>query len=259
MAVEHPLQPSSESDPLNREAIEDAYTALEDRLGHRFADRRLLVQALTHESAALGARGRAREPLRGVRSNERLEFLGDRVLGLVVAELLMERLPEEREGPLTHRLIALVNRDTLAEIGRSLGITELLRVGGAPGRAAADPGNPTLLGDAVEALVGAVYLDGGLPAARRVVERLWGTRLAPGAAPPRHPKQLLQEKLAARGLPPPVYRLVARSGPDHAPCFRVAVAVEGLGETEGEGRSKRLAEERAAALMLDRLRAEDRR
>lgn len=259
MAVEHPLQSSSQSDQLTRETNGKAYGALEDRIGHRFADRSLLIQALTHESAVLGARGRALTLPEVLRSNERLEFLGDRVLGLVIAELLVERLPKEREGALTHRLIALVNRDTLAEIGRALGLAQLLRVGGGPGRAAADPNNPTLLGNAVEALIGAVYLDGGLCAARRAVERLWGERLALDRAPPRHPKQELQEQLAARGLPPPVYRVLARSGPDHAPHFKVAVAVEGLGVAEGEGGSKRLAEEQAAARMLEKVKAEEQR
>jgi ribonuclease-3 len=253
MAVEHPLQPTVEPDPLSTSGRSAARAALEERLGYRFRDKSLLVQALTHESAAAGARGRAGPRPTDRRSNERLEFLGDRVLALVVAELLLERFPEASEGELTHRLVALVKADTLAEIGRTMGIDEALVIGGRHGRAAADRHHPSLVGDALEAVLGAVHLDGGLAAARAVIERLWGARLTQPAPPARHPKQTLQEHLAARGLPLPVYEAVAREGPDHAPRFTVRVSVEGVGEAFGEGGSKRAAEEAAAALLLARL------
>lgn len=256
MAVEHPLRPAVEPDPLTTSGRTAARAAFEDRLGYRFRDPRLLAQALTHESAAAGARGRARPRPTDRRSNERLEFLGDRVLALVVAELLLERFPEAREGELTHRLVALVKSDTLAEIGRALGIDEVLVIGGRHGRAAADRRHPSLLGDALEAVLGAVHLDGGLGAARAVIERLWGERLTRTAPPARHPKQALQEHLAAEGRPLPVYEAVGREGPDHAPRFTVKVSVEGVGEAFGEGGSKRLAEEAAAAALLARLTGE---
>lgn len=253
MAVEHPLRAAVEPDPLSRAGRTAARAALERRLGHRFRDPRLLVQALTHESAAAGARGRARPRPSERRSNERLEFLGDRVLALVVAELLLERFPEASEGELTHRLVALVKGDTLAAIGLEAGVDAALEIGGRAGRKAADRRHPSLVGDALEAVIGAVHLDGGLEAARAVIERLWAERLAAGGAPARHPKQLLQERLAAEGRPSPVYEPIAREGPDHAPRFTVKVTVEGVGEAVGQGGSKRLAEEEAAARLLARL------
>ena len=256
MAVEHPLRAAVEPDPLNRAGQTAARSALETRLGYRFRDPRLLAQALTHESAAAGARGRARPRPTDRRSNERLEFLGDRVLALVVAELLLERFPEASEGELTHRLVALVKSDTLAAIGLAAGIGEALEVGGRGGRRAADRRHPSLVGDALEAVIGAVHLDGGLAAARAVIERLWGERLTAEGPPTRHPKQALQERVAAAGLPPPVYEPVGREGPDHAPRFTVKVTVEGLGEAVGQGGSKRLAEEAAAARLLARLEGE---
>ena len=208
---------------------------------------RLLRQALTHRSlAGIAPQG----------DNERLEFLGDRVLALVVAELLLERFPEASEGELTHRLVALVKSDTLAAIGLAAGIGEALEIGGRGGRRAADRRHPSLVGDALEAVIGAVHLDGGLAAARAVIERLWGDRLTAEGPPARHPKQALQERLAAAGLPPPVYEPVGREGPDHAPRFTVKVTVEGLGEAVGQGGSKRLAEEEAAARLLARLEGE---
>lgn len=252
MAVEHPLRATVEPHQLSGPSLEGERAALEERIGHRFADRGLLARALTHETAAGGARGRRERGSDDRSSNERLEFLGDRVLALVVAELLMQRFPLEREGPLTHRLIALVKGETLAEIGRTLALDRALEVGGGRGRTAADPRSPSLLGNALEALIGAVYLDGGLEAARRVVERLWSDRLDGAAAPPRHPKQALQERAAERGLPAPVYTVAERTGPDHAPRFRIAVEVEGLGRAEGEGSSKRAAEEKAAERLLAR-------
>ncbi len=257
MAVEYPLRAVVEPDPLSPADREAARTALERALGYRFTDRRLLAEALTHESAASGARGRARPRPGDRRSNERLEFLGDRVLALVMAELLLERFPEEREGPLTHRLTALVQADTLAEIGRAVGIDAALEVGrGRTGRPAADPRAASLVGNALEAVIGAVHLDGGLGAARTVVERLWGERLTGTAPPRRHPKQLLQERLAAAGLPAPVYEAIGREGPDHAPRFTVKASVEGLGEAVAVAGSKRAAEEEAAARLLARLEGE---
>ncbi len=254
MAVEHPLRAAVEPDPLSDRGLAAARAALEVELGYRFREPALLARALTHESAAAGARGRGRPRPTDRVSNERLEFLGDRVLALVVAELLMERFPEDDEGELTHRLIALVKGETLAAIGLALGLDRALEVGGGrPGRAAADRRNPSLVGNALEAVVGAVHLDGGLEAARGVVVRLWADRLAGGRAPPRHPKQALQERVVAAGYPPPSYELAERVGPDHAPSFLVKVVVPGLGEASGRGGSKRAAEEEAAGRLLEQL------
>jgi ribonuclease-3 len=254
VAVEHPLRAAVEPDPLSGDGLAAARAALEVELGHRFREAALLARALTHESAAAGARGRGRARSTDRVSNERLEFLGDRVLALVVAELLMERFPEDDEGKLTHRLIALVKGDTLARIGLALGLDRALEVGGRrEGRTAADRRNPSLVGNALEAVVGAVHMDGGLEAARGVIARLWGELLAGGPTPPRHPKQALQERVVAAGLPPPSYELAERVGPDHAPSFLVKVAVPGLGEAAGRGGSKRAAEEEAARRLLERL------
>lgn len=254
MAVEHPLRAAVEPDPLSDGGLAAARAALEIELGYRFREPALLARALTHESAAAGARGRGRRRPTDRVSNERLEFLGDRVLALVVAELLMERFPEDDEGKLTHRLIALVKGETLAQIGQALGLDRALEVGGGRGgRAAADRRNPSLVGNALEAVLGAVHLDGGLEAARGVVMRLWGDRLSGAQAPPRHPKQTLQERVVAAGYPPPSYELTERVGPDHAPSFLVKVVVPGLGEASGRGGSKRAAEEEAAGRLLARL------
>ena len=224
--------------------------SLEDRIGYRFRDQKLLREALTHESSLKGGRAPVRKKER-LRSNERLEFLGDRVVALMVAELLMRQFPSEAEGPLTHRLIGLVNGDVLAEIGMEMALSDELVVATQDGsRQSVDPGQASVVGDACEALIGAVYLDGGPEAAKALIERYWSRRIAADTVPPRHPKQLLQEWLAARQLPAPVYRLVTAEGPPHAPCFTVAVEVRGRTPVEARGSSKRSAELACAEQML---------
>ena len=220
---------------------------LADRLGHRFARPELLVRALTHPSAA--HRRGARED-----SYERLEFLGDRVLGLIVADLLLRRFPEENEGELALRHAGLVRRETLAQIAEELDLGSHLRL--AKGEAAAgERDNPAILADSCEAVISAVYLDGGLDAARALVEPLWTPLLEAALEPPRDAKTILQEWAQARGLPLPDYREVGRTGPDHGPVFTVEVAVQGHPPAAGEGRSKRLAEQAAAGLLMSRIKA----
>jgi ribonuclease-3 len=225
----------------------DSLAALEVRLGYSFVEPALLREALTHASrrggAAKSGTGTA-EPV-----NERLEFLGDRVLGLVIAEALLQNYPDAREGELAPRLNALVRKETLAQIGEDLGLVDAIRLakgdtlsGGAARMA--------ILADACEAILGAIYLDTGFESARTVILKSWGERLATLREVPRDAKTALQEWAQARGLPTPVYELVLREGPDHAPKFRIAARVEGLGREEGEGTSKRAAEQAAAAALL---------
>lgn len=216
-------------------------SGIEDRLGHRFADPALLAHALTHRSAA-DARGGQLD------SNERLEFLGDRVLGLLIAEWLSERYPQEREGNLTRRLSALVAWETLARVGEALGLAEAIRI--PPGEERAGlRARQTVMADAVEALLGAVYRDGGLEAARAVVRRHWAPLLDATPRPPVSAKNQLQEYTLGRGLGLPQYRLVSAAGPSHAPLFVISVAAGGR-EAEGAGETKRAAEQAAAEAWL---------
>jgi ribonuclease-3 len=208
-------------------------------LGHDFARPELLREALTHRSVA----GR-----RGGFSNERLEFIGDRVLGLVVAEWLGERFPNEQEGELGRRLAHLVSQPVLAGIAEAIGLSHLLSV--APGEARAGvKRRATVLADALEAAIGALYLDGGLDPARAFVRRAWADAMARLTAPPKDAKTALQEWFQARGQPLPKYELVSRDGPPHAPEFVVRVSVAGRTGT-GTAGSKRAAEQEAAADLL---------
>ena len=217
--------------------------ALEERLGHRFADPGLLAQALTHVSAAGGSEG-------PTSTYQRLEFLGDRVLGLAAGEMLFRAFPDAGEGDLSRRLSELVRRETCAAVARDWDVGPHLKLG--PGAQAAGRRNPSILGDVCEALVGAVFLDGGYGAALGVVERAFGGRMEAQAEPPHNPKQVLQEWALARALPIPTYTVVERSGPDHAPRFRVAASLPGTEPAHGLGRSKRAAEQDAAQNLLAR-------
>lgn len=228
---------------------------LAERIGHRFSDPELLQEALTHRSAVQPKR-EGRQPRRKTptRHYERLEFLGDRVLGLIVAETLWRRFENEPEGPLTRRHGQLVRRDTLAEIAAGIGLDRFLVLSPAE-MAAGAARNPGILADALEALVAAVYLDGGFAAAAAFVARYWEPPIARMEAPPRDPKTMLQEWVQARGLPLPAYETRATSGPDHARHFTVAVRITGHDETSATASSKRAAEAGAAAAMLERLNA----
>lgn len=213
-------------------------------LGHEFARPELLDTALTHASAAGGG---------AIRSYERLEFLGDRVVGLIVADALMRRFPDEVEGHLARRLARLVDRDSMAGIAESLELDAYMRLSAGERRAGAT-GTRTILADGLEAVIGAIYRDGGLEAARPVVERLWAELLDAAGAPPTDPKTALQEWAQGRGLKLPRYRQVSREGPDHAPRFVVEVRVTGRAPAQGEGATKRAAERAAAGALLEAVR-----
>jgi len=218
--------------------------ALEERIGYQFANVALLECALTHISALKGARNRAG-------SYQRLEFLGDHVLGLVISDMLFRAFPKADEGELSRRLADLVRKETCAEIGRAIDLGAAIHVGSSEANAGARK-RPAILADVCEAVIGAVFVDGGYKAAEDLVERLWQDRMRAKAQPLRDPKTVLQEWAQGRGLPTPAYKEVARSGPDHDPEFRVAVQLPALAPAEGSGRSKRAAEQAAAAAMLVR-------
>ena len=211
----------------------------EETLGHRPRDLKLFERALSHSSA-------------GKDSYERLEFLGDRVLGLVIARWLFERFPTEPEGKMSRRYNALVAGETCAEIGRELGVPSRIRLG----KQAREDGathSDNVVGDVVEALLGALLLDGGLATAEAVVRRYWAPYLDSQKKAPQHPKSLLQEVAAARGLKSPAYELVGQYGAHHSPTFKVKVRVAGTGEAEAEGSSKQEAETAAAAALLEKI------
>lgn len=226
---------------VRRSGRERASAALAERTGHVFADRDLLQRALTHPSARNEAGN----------DYERLEFLGDRVLGLVVADLLLRRHPNASEGELALRFNALVNADTLAEIADEIGLAEFVRTG-AEISAASAKRLKNLRADIVEALIAAVYLDGGLEPARAFIDRYWDRRADATDPARRDPKTELQEWAHRADGVTPAYDIVGREGPDHAPLFRVRVSVGSRAPTEGEGRSRRAAEQAAAAAMLAR-------
>lgn len=221
---------------------------LAERIGHRFRDRRLLRDALRHPSVTATPQA---SPY------ERLEFLGDRVLGLVMAELLLRRFPSEPEGHLARRLAAHVRREALADVARSIELGRHImmsrgeEVGG--GR-----GNAGTLADCMEAVIGALYLDGGLPVAARFIHAHWEERVAE-RRPPRDPKTELQEWAQGRGLPLPRYETLAAEGPDHAPAFTVAVTIAGHPGASAVGASKRTAERAAAEALLATLASGPRR
>ncbi|MFZ1990679.1 MAG: ribonuclease III [Alphaproteobacteria bacterium] len=218
-------------------AEDSALAALEARIGYEFKNRDVLMQALTHASA--GARAL---------TNERLEFLGDRVLGLLAAEALMTRFPDTREGELAPRLNALVRKEACAGVAKDLDLARYLRVSGSEGRAGAL--KPAILADACEAVMAAVYLDGGIEAARRFFVSAWARVLEEVDVVPRDAKSVLQEWTQDRGLGLPRYEQINRSGPDHLPEFTVRASVVGQGEATGTGNSKRAAEQAAAAAFL---------
>ena len=210
-----------------------------DKLGHEPQDLAMFERALTHSSV-------------GSDSYERLEFLGDRVLGLTIARALYERYPGEPEGKLSRRYNALVARETCAEIGYALGIPALLRLGK---QARDDRANQSdnVVGDAVESLLGALFLEGGIEAAERFILRTWEPYLAGQGRAPQHPKSGLQELAAARNWKTPHYELVSRTGAHHAPLFTVKVSIRDVGEAQAEGSSKQEAETAAAMELLSKL------
>jgi ribonuclease III len=214
--------------------------ALEARIGHVFKNRDLLLHALTHMSAAGGAYAR---------SYERLEFLGDRVLGLAIAEMLYTAFLKGSEGDLSRRLSELVRRETCAAVAAEWELGPYIKIGG---KEAAIRSNRSVLADVCEAVIAAVFLDAGYEAARAVVEKSFGPRMQALGKAPSNPKAALQEWALARGFPLPSYEVVEQFGPHHAPKFRIAVTVKGFKPGEGTGTSKRAAEQDAAEALLVR-------
>jgi ribonuclease-3 len=216
--------------------------AFEARIGHSFAKPELLTRAVTHASLSSTTRP----------DNQRLEFLGDRVLGLVMAEALLAADPSAAEGQLAPRFNAMVRKETCAEVARDIGLGEVMKLGRSE-MLSGGRRKDALLGDAMEALVAAVYTDGGLEAARGMILRLWSGRIQRVEADARDPKTSLQEWAQARGMPPPSYVEAARQGPDHQPIFTVEVTLQ-TGEAErASAGSKRAAEQQAARALLARL------
>lgn len=222
---------------LSREA-----EAFSERLGHSFKRPDLLLRALTH--ASIGSKTRP--------DNQRLEFLGDRVLGLIIAEALLAADHDAVEGQLAPRFNALVRRETLAAVAREIELGAVIRMGRSEmltgGRR-----KDALLADAMEAVIAAVYLDDGLEGARRVILRLWRQLLATVAADARDAKTALQELVQARGEPPPVYSEISREGPPHAPLFTIEARLADGSKERAQAGTKRQAEQEAAQALLTRL------
>lgn len=244
MAGDGPLEPNVQAGALVRQAAAEVDARLEERLGHVFNDKSLLSRALTHVSALGGEAARAQ-------SYQRLEFLGDRVLGLVVAEMLLKAFPEEEEGEMSRRLAEMVRRESCAEVALEWGVGPHVRLGIGEAQSGG-AGKGAILADICEAIIGAVFLDAGYASARALVAGAWRGRMNAPRRPLRDAKTLLQEWAQGRGLPAPAYRESARSGPAHAPHFVMAVHVEGFTPAQAEGGSKRAAEQAAAVEFLRR-------
>ncbi|SMY06479.1 ribonuclease III [Flavimaricola marinus] len=212
------------------------------RLGHRFETPALLVRAVTHGSVSSPNRD----------DNQRLEFLGDRVLGLVMAEALLAADKTATEGQIAPRYNALVRRETCADVARDIDLGKVLKIGRSEMKSGGRR-KEALLADAMEAVIAAVYLDGGIAAAQSVVLRLWAGRIASVETDARDAKTALQEYAQARGAPPPAYVEVGRSGPDHQPVFTIEVRLTDGAAARATAGSKRQAEQAAAQAMLDRL------
>ena len=223
------------SDANDKEALDNLQTAI----GAYFADTHHLAQGLTHSSWR-------------VSDSERLEFLGDRVVGLVMAELLYKRFPDESEGDLAKRHAALVRGETMAEIGREIALGDALILSEAE-RAAGGADNDNLLADTLEAVIGALYLDQGLATCAESIEKLWGARVTTLSQPPQDSKTALQEWAQARGLDVPAYDIVSRDGPDHAPQFEVEARLSNGRSARANASNRRTAEKEAAHTLLRRL------
>jgi ribonuclease-3 len=210
---------------------------LESVIGHKFADKALLRAALTHSSTGADV------------NYERLEFLGDRVLGLVVAQMLYGRFPHEKEGDLARRLAALVQGSFLAMVAQEMELGLYIEFSEAEAQTGGAE-NENILSDVFEALIGALYLDGGFEVCRALIEKFWLHRLDQMSKPPQHPKTRLQEWAQGQGLPLPEYRLIGQHGPDHAPMFDVELYVKGYPALIAQGRSRQAAEKAVAELFI---------
>ncbi len=216
-------------------------TALENLLGHRFSDSTLLKQAVTHRSAA-------RSSFKD--GYERLEFLGDRVLNMAVAAMLYREFPDEAEGKLSMRHVDLVRKETLAELSQELSLDTLIQMSSGEEQGGIRK-SATVLADVMEAVIAALYLDGGEAVAIGFVERHWSVRMRAYRKPPRDAKTCLQEWALGRALPLPSYEMLEKTGPAHAPTITVSVNIEGLGEITAQGPSRRVAEQDAARCALE--------
>ncbi|MDB5622257.1 MAG: rnc [Devosia sp.] len=221
-----------------------SHEKLQFRLGYQFADEDLLERALTHSSAISPSK-------RIERSYQRLEFLGDRVLGLVVADMLYRRYPKANEGELSRTLNTLVRKETCAVIARQLDLGSEMRLGESEARTGGAE-KDAILGDVTEAVIGAIFCDGGLGKAYEFVERLFEEFLSEGNAGRADAKTTLQEWAQARGLEPPAYKQTERTGPDHAPEFTITVSLGEFEPLSATGPSKKIAEHKAAELFLVR-------
>lgn len=219
--------------------------AFESRIGHTFHTPDFLVRAVTHASLSSQTRP----------DNQRLEFLGDRVLGLVMAEALLDADTIASEGQLAPRFNAMVRKETCADVARAIGLGEVMKLGRSE-MLSGGRRKEALLGDAMEALIAAVYLDGGFDAAKGMVLRLWADRIGTVENDARDPKTALQEWAQARGMAPPAYAQTGRKGPDHQPIFTVEVVLENGARESAQAGSKRIAEQQAARTLLARLEQE---
>lgn len=233
---------SDEEAIMTRRSGKPDLSGLEARIGHDFTDAALLEEALTHTSVARTTDGR-------IVNYQRLEFLGDRVLGLMIADILFHRYPESKEGELSRRLSELVRRETCAQVAENWDVGPHIVFGPGVARTASRT-NRSILADICESVIGAVYVDAGFEAARAVVESGFSDALKGSARARRDPKTALQEWIQGRGGEPPRYELVERSGPEHAPRFTIEVIGDGLTPVRGTGTSKRAAEQDAAEKAL---------
>lgn len=215
--------------------------SLSQKLGVTWRDESLLVQALTHSSAVVAGRAHM--------NYDRLEFLGDRVLGVVISEMLFKAFPEVAEGELSRRLSSLVRHETCAQVAAQLGLNAYIKVGQGA-RPSQTRNNANIHADVMEAILGAIYLDQGFDVVHGVISRLWAEYIHTPPQALKDPKSALQEWAQKRGLPAPVYEIIEQKGPDHKPHFVVKVLVPPLPECRGEGASRRLAEHEAAKGMM---------
>ena len=220
----------------------DAFRSFEQRLGYEFSNLSLLVEALTHSSIASDFR----------KDNQRLEFLGDRVLGLVMAEALLEIDQTAPEGTLAPRFNALVRKETCAEVARQIELGDVLKIGRSE-MLSGGRRKDALLGDGMEAVIAAIYKDGGFEIAKTIIIKLWGDRIKNVKVDARDAKTMLQEWAQARGQNPPNYEVISRSGPDHAPDFLVKVILASGETSEAMAGSKRQAEQMAAKALLQKI------
>jgi ribonuclease-3 len=218
-------------------------TSLQKKLGYQFYDTQLLIQSLTHSGAAINR----------LQSNERLEFLGDRVLGLVLAQMLLKEFPNETEGEIAYRFSALARSESLTRIAKLIDIASNIHLD----RGAEETGsrkNPSILADCCEAIIAAIYLDGGYESAERFINQYWQPLISENQAPPKDSKTLLQEWSQGQGLELPIYTVVDKQGPAHAPYFTIEVTISHKKPAKGQGTSKQIAEQEAARNLMAQLR-----